>query len=57
MLIVASQNFCPEHTLDVDERALRFSFSSPIKPSREKLIDHYLGIKSDDPALDGTYLG
>ncbi|NWV48627.1 CE104 protein, partial [Daphoenositta chrysoptera] len=26
-------------------------------PSREKLIDHYLGIKSDDPALDGTYLG
>ncbi|NWR45758.1 CE104 protein, partial [Regulus satrapa] len=25
--------------------------------SREKLIDHYLGIKSDDPALDGTYLG
>ncbi|XP_074970075.1 centrosomal protein of 104 kDa isoform X2 [Phalacrocorax aristotelis] len=27
------------------------------QPSREKLIDHYLGIKSDDPALDGTYLG
>ncbi|NWH68872.1 CE104 protein, partial [Geococcyx californianus] len=26
-------------------------------PSREKLIDHYLGIKSDDPALDRTYLG
>ncbi|KAI1231481.1 hypothetical protein IHE44_0007933 [Lamprotornis superbus] len=26
-------------------------------PSRDKLIDHYLGIKSDDPALDGTYLG
>ncbi|NWX32162.1 CE104 protein, partial [Notiomystis cincta] len=26
-------------------------------PSREKLIDHYLGIKSDDPALDGAYLG
>ncbi|NXU64753.1 CE104 protein, partial [Horornis vulcanius] len=26
-------------------------------PSREKLIDHYLGIKLDDPALDGTYLG
>ncbi|NXE76319.1 CE104 protein, partial [Cochlearius cochlearius] len=26
-------------------------------PSREKLIDQYLGIKSDDPALDGTYLG
>ncbi|XP_010120216.1 PREDICTED: centrosomal protein of 104 kDa [Chlamydotis macqueenii] len=26
-------------------------------PSREKLIDHYLGIKSDDPALDGTFLG
>ncbi|NXX11779.1 CE104 protein, partial [Podargus strigoides] len=25
-------------------------------PSREKLIDHYLGIKSDDPALDGSYL-
>uniref|UniRef100_A0A672V5F9 Centrosomal protein of 104 kDa n=1 Tax=Strigops habroptila TaxID=2489341 RepID=A0A672V5F9_STRHB len=27
------------------------------QPSREKLIDQYLGIKSDDPALDGTYLG
>ncbi|NWS69554.1 CE104 protein, partial [Crotophaga sulcirostris] len=26
-------------------------------PSRERLIDHYLGVKSDDPALDGTYLG
>ncbi|XP_069731112.1 centrosomal protein of 104 kDa [Phaenicophaeus curvirostris] len=26
-------------------------------PSREKLIDHYLGIKLNDPALDGTYLG
>ncbi|KFW12271.1 Centrosomal protein of 104 kDa [Eurypyga helias] len=26
-------------------------------PSREKLIDHYLGIKSGDPALNGTYLG
>ncbi|NXC98870.1 CE104 protein, partial [Certhia familiaris] len=26
-------------------------------PSREKLINHYLGIKSNDPALDGTYLG
>ncbi|NWV09355.1 CE104 protein, partial [Ptilonorhynchus violaceus] len=26
-------------------------------PCREKLIDHYLGIKSDDPALDGSYLG
>ncbi|XP_014112719.1 PREDICTED: centrosomal protein of 104 kDa [Pseudopodoces humilis] len=26
-------------------------------PSREKLIDRYLGIKLDDPALDGTYLG
>ncbi|NWZ68015.1 CE104 protein, partial [Acrocephalus arundinaceus] len=26
-------------------------------PSREKLIDHYLGVKLDDPALDGTYLG
>ncbi|NXH18786.1 CE104 protein, partial [Bucco capensis] len=25
--------------------------------SREKLIDHYLGMRSDDPALDGTYLG
>ncbi|KAM8796420.1 centrosomal protein of 104 kDa [Eudromia elegans] len=27
------------------------------KTSREKLIDHYLGNKSDDPALDGTYFG
>ncbi|NXP51727.1 CE104 protein, partial [Heliornis fulica] len=26
-------------------------------PSREKLIDHYLGMKSDDSALAGTYLG
>ncbi|NXM81163.1 CE104 protein, partial [Oenanthe oenanthe] len=26
-------------------------------PSRDNLIDHYLGIKLDDPALDGTYLG
>ncbi|NXD25696.1 CE104 protein, partial [Spelaeornis formosus] len=26
-------------------------------PSREQLIDHYLGIKLDDPALDGTYVG
>ncbi|NWX12860.1 CE104 protein, partial [Aegotheles bennettii] len=26
-------------------------------PSREKLIDHYLGIKPDDPALDGSYRG
>ncbi|XP_054148007.1 centrosomal protein of 104 kDa isoform X2 [Melozone crissalis] len=26
-------------------------------PTREQLIDHYMGIKSDDPALDGTYLG
>ncbi|XP_010177439.1 PREDICTED: centrosomal protein of 104 kDa, partial [Mesitornis unicolor] len=26
-------------------------------PSREKLIDQYLGMKSDDPALDGTYVG
>ncbi|XP_068270886.1 centrosomal protein of 104 kDa isoform X3 [Nyctibius grandis] len=24
---------------------------------RQKLIDYYLGIQSDDPALDGTYLG
>ncbi|NXS36344.1 CE104 protein, partial [Pomatostomus ruficeps] len=30
---------------------------SMTSPSREKLIDHYLGIKSDDPALDRTYLG
>ncbi|KFP87409.1 Centrosomal protein of 104 kDa, partial [Acanthisitta chloris] len=33
-----------------------YSSDSMISPSREKLIDHYLGIKSDDPALDGTYL-
>ncbi|NWR75861.1 CE104 protein, partial [Centropus unirufus] len=33
------------------------SADSNNSPSREKLIDHYLGIKSDDPALDGTYLG
>ncbi|NXF30377.1 CE104 protein, partial [Nyctibius bracteatus] len=26
-------------------------------PYRQKLIDCYLGIQSDDPALDGTYLG
>ncbi|NXU44293.1 CE104 protein, partial [Drymodes brunneopygia] len=32
-------------------------YDSMGSPSREKLIDHYLGIKSDDPALDGTYLG
>lgn len=59
VLIVASQNFCPECLLDVGECALRFIFVFPptTKPSREKLIDHYLGIKSNDPALDGTYLG
>ncbi|KFQ82934.1 Centrosomal protein of 104 kDa [Phaethon lepturus] len=34
-----------------------YSNDSSNSPSREKLIDHYLGIKSDDPALDGTYLG
>ncbi|KGL97001.1 Centrosomal protein of 104 kDa [Charadrius vociferus] len=34
-----------------------YSNDSINTPSREKLIDHYLGIKSDDPALDGTYLG
>ncbi|NXT93305.1 CE104 protein, partial [Anhinga rufa] len=34
-----------------------YSNDSNNTPSREKLIDHYLGIKSDDPALDGTYLG
>ncbi|NWX51079.1 CE104 protein, partial [Steatornis caripensis] len=34
-----------------------YSSVSNNTPSREKLIDHYLGIKSDDPALDGTYLG
>ncbi|NXM75801.1 CE104 protein, partial [Serilophus lunatus] len=34
-----------------------YSNDSMSSPSREKLIDQYLGIKSDDPALDGTYLG
>ncbi|NXX58905.1 CE104 protein, partial [Scopus umbretta] len=34
-----------------------YSNASDNLPSREKLIDHYLGVKSDDPALDGTYLG
>ncbi|NWI42639.1 CE104 protein, partial [Picathartes gymnocephalus] len=34
-----------------------YGYDSMSSPSREKLIDHYLGIKSDDPALDGTYLG
>ncbi|NXL91899.1 CE104 protein, partial [Alectura lathami] len=34
-----------------------YSNDSNKHPSREKLIDHYLGSKSDDPALDGTYLG
>ncbi|NWU05950.1 CE104 protein, partial [Cephalopterus ornatus] len=34
-----------------------YSNDSMSSPSSEKLIDHYLGIKSDDPALDGTYLG
>ncbi|NWI55999.1 CE104 protein, partial [Calyptomena viridis] len=34
-----------------------YSNDSLSSPSREKLIDHYLGIKSDDPALEGTYLG
>ncbi|NWW75459.1 CE104 protein, partial [Climacteris rufus] len=34
-----------------------YSNDSISSPSREKLIDHYLGIKSDDPALDGSYLG
>ncbi|XP_054705603.1 centrosomal protein of 104 kDa isoform X1 [Grus americana] len=34
-----------------------YSNDSSNTPSREKLIDHYLGIKSDDPALDGTYHG
>ncbi|NXV78020.1 CE104 protein, partial [Atlantisia rogersi] len=34
-----------------------YSNDSNNTPSREKLIDHYLGMKSDDPALDGTYLG
>jgi len=36
---------------------IKIFFFPPTKLSREKLIDHYLGIKSDDPALDGTYLG
>ncbi|NXY50121.1 CE104 protein, partial [Ceuthmochares aereus] len=34
-----------------------FGADSNNTPSREKLIDHYLGIKLNDPALDGTYLG
>ncbi|XP_041275696.1 centrosomal protein of 104 kDa isoform X1 [Onychostruthus taczanowskii] len=34
-----------------------YGIGSMNSPSREKLIDHYLGIKLDDPALDGTYLG
>ncbi|KAL9825293.1 centrosomal protein of 104 kDa [Geothlypis trichas] len=34
-----------------------YGINSMSIPSRDKLIDHYLGIKSDDPALDGTYLG
>ncbi|NXB88872.1 CE104 protein, partial [Vidua chalybeata] len=34
-----------------------YGIDSMSSPSREKLIDHYLGIKLDDPALDGTYLG
>ncbi|NWS00995.1 CE104 protein, partial [Motacilla alba] len=34
-----------------------YGIDSISSPSREKLIDHYLGIKLDDPALDGTYLG
>ncbi|NXO20105.1 CE104 protein, partial [Cisticola juncidis] len=34
-----------------------YGTDSMSSPSREKLIDHYLGMKSDDPALDGTYLG
>ncbi|XP_041332634.1 centrosomal protein of 104 kDa [Pyrgilauda ruficollis] len=34
-----------------------YGIGSMSSPSREKLIDHYLGIKLDDPALDGTYLG
>ncbi|NXI96060.1 CE104 protein, partial [Psophia crepitans] len=33
-----------------------YSNDSSNTPSAEKLIDHYLGMKSDDPALDGTYL-
>ncbi|NXB46250.1 CE104 protein, partial [Leucopsar rothschildi] len=34
-----------------------YGIDSMSSPSRDKLIDHYLGIKLDDPALDGTYLG
>ncbi|NXQ19628.1 CE104 protein, partial [Peucedramus taeniatus] len=34
-----------------------YSIDTMSSPSREKLIDHYLGMKLDDPALDGTYLG
>ncbi|NXS96286.1 CE104 protein, partial [Jacana jacana] len=34
-----------------------YSTDSNSTSAREKLIDHYLGIKSDDPALEGTYLG
>ncbi|NWS59720.1 CE104 protein, partial [Chunga burmeisteri] len=34
-----------------------YSNDSNNTPSRDKLIDYYLGIKSDGPALDGTYLG
>ncbi|XP_068270885.1 centrosomal protein of 104 kDa isoform X2 [Nyctibius grandis] len=34
-----------------------YSNDSNNTPSRQKLIDYYLGIQSDDPALDGTYLG
>ncbi|XP_030819880.1 centrosomal protein of 104 kDa isoform X2 [Camarhynchus parvulus] len=34
-----------------------YGIDSMSSPSREKLIDRLLGIKSDDPALDGTYLG
>ncbi|XP_078095289.1 centrosomal protein of 104 kDa isoform X2 [Mustelus asterias] len=28
-----------------------------ITPTKDKLIDHYLGRSPDDPALDGTYFG
>ncbi|XP_078281317.1 centrosomal protein of 104 kDa-like isoform X5 [Rhinoraja longicauda] len=28
-----------------------------ITPTKDKLIDHYLGCSPDDPALDGTYIG
>ncbi|XP_039583532.1 centrosomal protein of 104 kDa [Passer montanus] len=34
-----------------------YGIDSMSSPSREMLIDHYLGIKLDDPALDGTYIG